>query len=578
MRTTLLWCSIVAIALSVLIWPAWSKPDAEFTRVAEQWMNSYAATLAHETASAAGRALTGGELIAIRCRAIAAWKQANPGGEKKLTLGSLARMRVFEVECEHVKGVKIGIEAKGLPYQGGEPYPKDFEDRRQDAMDKAMRDFIAWHPDEFADGVSPEDYARRQLLILWLSDDYVRLARACEEARRKRDYNKADACGRALGKMEEDWIAAAKLRWLQTHPQDPRTSGVTGGGVKKLTTRADGAKVTEFDNGVTGIDHPDGREETVFPNGRREVRYPDGRLEIFHPNGAIEIVQGIGAGRRITLVEPDGTRDVWVGQDGSEYVGGFLPGLGDVKVGPAVDPAATAPTDGGALRAALDKAVEDAKEKRGSLSALEEWEIRRAALWQWETDNPPGTRTGASEAERRTEAARLRERQGEMELRRRVKSRSDGSVDPLDRAAWHAARRQGRETADGSVDPLDQQKPPAEQQPPVQGDGAIDLGERRVGQSYPFAFEARNKTCQQPLDFRFEARNAPWIQFSSGNVVRGVVQGQTKALPVQLNFSQTPAGAHTGEVDVTCENCGWFLFKNCHIDKQTLRLRVAVKP
>ncbi|MBP6010964.1 MAG: hypothetical protein KBA31_01950 [Alphaproteobacteria bacterium] len=60
--------------------------------------------------------------------------------------------------------------------------------------------------------------------------------------------------------------------------------------------------------------------------------------------------------------------------------------------------------------------------------------------------------------------------------------------------------------------------------------------------------------------------------------MRGVAQGQVKALPVELNFSQTPPGRYNDEVDVTCENCGWFVFKNCHIDKQSLKLRVSVRP
>ena len=164
------------------------------------------------------------------------------------------------------------------------------------------------------------------------------------------------------------------------------------------------------------------------------------------------------------------------------------------------------------------------------------------------------------------EAARKKEIQEMIEaVRKRVETRKDGTVDPLDRKGWAEARK--KEPADGSVDPLDQVQP-----------RRIDLGQRQTGRAYPFELEARNATCAEPQDFRFTPIGAPWLKLPQGNVAQGVGQGQTKSLPAQLDFSRAPPGTYNGAIEVTCDTCGWFLFKSCHIDKEHIELQVRVTP
>ena len=103
-----------------------------------------------------------------------------------------------------------------------------------------------------------------------------------------------------------------------------------------------------------------------------------------------------------------------------------------------------------------------------------------------------------------------------------------------------------------------------------------DLGTRQAGQTYPFAVQARNADCQDPQDFRFEARRMKWMRFASGNIVRGVGAGQSKQLPVQLDFTNVKPGRYSGEIDVVCETCTFLVFTDCFIDKQTITLQVNV--
>ena len=117
---------------------------------------------------------------------------------------------------------------------------------------------------------------------------------------------------------------------------------------------------------------------------------------------------------------------------------------------------------------------------------------------------------------------------------------------------------------------------------PLGGQGAathkINLGKRQAGQTYPLDLNAQNQNCEQLLDFRFEANDAPWLTFPSGNLVTGVAQGQTKPLAAMLDLTNVKPGHYSGQVEVSCENCGWFIFANCKIDKQMIRFDLDVVP
>jgi hypothetical protein len=103
-----------------------------------------------------------------------------------------------------------------------------------------------------------------------------------------------------------------------------------------------------------------------------------------------------------------------------------------------------------------------------------------------------------------------------------------------------------------------------------------NLGKMQAGQSYPFGLAAHNVNCEQLLDFRFEIRNTPWLHVDGEPVARNVPAGQTRTVPATIDLTKTPPGRYRGQVDVICENCGFWVFANCAIDKQVLTLVLEV--
>ncbi len=103
----------------------------------------------------------------------------------------------------------------------------------------------------------------------------------------------------------------------------------------------------------------------------------------------------------------------------------------------------------------------------------------------------------------------------------------------------------------------------------------VDLGEREAGTSYPLALGAENRNCAQPLDFRFSS-SEQWLRMPADPVVRQVPAGQTRQIEATLDLTNVQPGQYEVLVDVDCDNCGFFIFKNCKIDKQQLRLLLRV--
>ncbi len=105
----------------------------------------------------------------------------------------------------------------------------------------------------------------------------------------------------------------------------------------------------------------------------------------------------------------------------------------------------------------------------------------------------------------------------------------------------------------------------------------VQLGVREAGKTYPLALNAQNADCKEPLDFRFTS-NAAWLRLPADPVVRGVAAGQSRALLATIDLTNMSPGRYQATVEVECENCGWFIFQSCKIDKQQINFFLDVAP
>lgn len=117
----------------------------------------------------------------------------------------------------------------------------------------------------------------------------------------------------------------------------------------------------------------------------------------------------------------------------------------------------------------------------------------------------------------------------------------------------------------------------AQQPAPPTGVTQVQLGVRAAGGTYPLALNAANANCDQPLDFRF-ASNTPWLKLPADPVVRGVQMGETRTLQATIDLTNMSPGKYQATVEVECDNCGWFVFKSCKIDKQQIQFFLDVAP
>lgn len=103
----------------------------------------------------------------------------------------------------------------------------------------------------------------------------------------------------------------------------------------------------------------------------------------------------------------------------------------------------------------------------------------------------------------------------------------------------------------------------------------IPLTPKQSGGVYPLTLSAENKNCNQLLDFRFTSR-APWITLPADPVARQIPQGQSRNVQAAIDLTNVAPGQIQGVVEVECENCGFFIFASCKIDKQQLRFNLDV--
>jgi hypothetical protein len=114
----------------------------------------------------------------------------------------------------------------------------------------------------------------------------------------------------------------------------------------------------------------------------------------------------------------------------------------------------------------------------------------------------------------------------------------------------------------------------SQQQPPTVVT-QVDLGTRQAGQSYPLQLNAQNVNCEDPMDFRFTS-DAAWLRLPADPVVRGVTAGQSRNLQATIDLTNISPGQYQSIVGVECENCGWFVFKSCRVDKQQIKFVINV--
>ncbi len=105
----------------------------------------------------------------------------------------------------------------------------------------------------------------------------------------------------------------------------------------------------------------------------------------------------------------------------------------------------------------------------------------------------------------------------------------------------------------------------------------VQLGVREAGKTYPLSLNAQNADCKEPLDFRFTS-NAAWLKLPADPVVRGVAAAQSRALLATIDLTNMSPGHYQATVEVECENCGWFIFQSCKIDKQQIDFILDVAP
>ena len=104
----------------------------------------------------------------------------------------------------------------------------------------------------------------------------------------------------------------------------------------------------------------------------------------------------------------------------------------------------------------------------------------------------------------------------------------------------------------------------------------VDLGQAPTGTIDIFEVELRNVSCDEPQNFRFAARNTPWLKLVNGGGVRGVSRGKTKMFTAEINLTGLKPARYAGLLDVICETCGTFVLSSCHIDPGSIAIQVEV--
>lgn len=104
----------------------------------------------------------------------------------------------------------------------------------------------------------------------------------------------------------------------------------------------------------------------------------------------------------------------------------------------------------------------------------------------------------------------------------------------------------------------------------------VDLGQAPAGTIDIFEVELRNDSCDEPQNFRFAARDTPWLKLVNGGGVRGVSRGKTKMFTAEIDLTGLKPARYAGRLDVICETCGTFVLSSCYIDPGSIAIQVEV--
>ncbi len=343
-----------------------AKPDLAFSEA----HRTYVEGELRKASVDAKRRLTKAERCAVIYRSIQNWKKKYPEGEKKLDLPTLVMMRRAERNCGPFAALVINPKRPNWSEDLHPTYSVRFGDRNgyyqvtidgrktivsystDELRNKAERDFVLWHPDEFVGGDSADDAARRAEFKYnsTTRQDLIRQAQFHEQKAREADQkaaqagkerdeaetikqigirqkNEADArrLYRRIERERREAALKARRAWLDEHGPRGTTDdmrAITTDSVKRTHTDADGNRVVEYDNGAKKITYTDGHEETVGTDGTRTIEFPDGHVEHWHTDGTIECMFDHEQGVLRIVVGPDGKTTYYLN---GEFVAGWWP-------------------------------------------------------------------------------------------------------------------------------------------------------------------------------------------------------------------------------------------------------------
>ena len=144
-------------------------PDPQFTQQTEDYITAkHLEFLAPIVA--AGSIPTAEQEGQAWCRAAMWWKMSNPGGEAKLTMAGLIKLRRLEVMCgQRMRRAPVLPSEPQTPpptmvtLPGGDGVENVEAMTDHDGTHEAVEDFMRWHPDEFEDAPTEQEYIERRL-------------------------------------------------------------------------------------------------------------------------------------------------------------------------------------------------------------------------------------------------------------------------------------------------------------------------------------------------------------------------------------------------------------------------------
>lgn len=104
----------------------------------------------------------------------------------------------------------------------------------------------------------------------------------------------------------------------------------------------------------------------------------------------------------------------------------------------------------------------------------------------------------------------------------------------------------------------------------------VDLGLAPAGTVDDFEVEARNQSCDEPQSFRFAPRGLAWLKLVNGGTLRNVERGKAKIFTARIDLTGMKPGRYAGTLDVICETCGDFAGSRCHIDRESIEIKVEI--